>query len=249
MNGGLSNFHADVIQPWGGVRDLRVDGLTGSSNYQGLFLAPDLGPIGQVELQDVNLSQIPGPYDGGGHMLWFTSGVSSCTSYPLSLSNIYVAPRVGRSLGTSVWPQVGSTLPCPGVAGSNGSVSWHQGLSVSGDVNVGPPASGDFVPAGVPGLSYSSPGYGDGSAPPQLPPPTTPSGGTTPPPDASAPAPPPALAPAAPAAPAPAAPVERKVVSRHRVAHKKKHHAKPKHKKHKKKRHHRKSKRKSRKHR
>jgi hypothetical protein len=243
MSGGLSTFHADVIQPWGGVRDLRVDGLTGSSNYQGLFLAQDLGPIGRVELQHVNLSQTPGPYDGGGHMLWITSGASTCTSYPLSLSNVYIAPRAGRSLGTSVWPQIGSSLACPGVGSLDGSVSWPA-LSVSGGVNVGAPAGGDYVPDGLAGLAYSTPGYSDGAAPPESPAPTAPSGGTQspspqPPPDASAPAQPPAaLGPAAPTAPA-----ERKVVHSHPVVHKK-HQAKPKRKK---KRHH--HKRKSHKHR
>jgi hypothetical protein len=168
LNGGQSTFHADVIQPWGGVRDLRVDGLTGSSNYQGLFLAQDLGPIGSVSLQHVNLFQTPGPYDGGGHMLWITSGISTCTSYPLSLSQVYIQPRAGRSLFTSVWPQLSSSLACPGIS-ADGGLSWPS-LGVSGGVAAGMPAAGDFVPAGVAGIDYASPGYRDGTVPPSSPP-------------------------------------------------------------------------------
>jgi hypothetical protein len=239
INGGLSTFHADVIQPWGGVKDLRVDGLTGTSNYQGLFLAQDLGPIGSVELQRINLSPTPGPYDGGGHMLWITSGVSSCASYPLSLSNVYIQPRVGRSLGTSVWPQLGSSLACTGST-AGGEMSWSA-LGVNGGVSEGTPLSGDFVPDRVAGLSYASPGYGSGAvAPPESPlAPTagTPVGGAS----APAAAPPPnaalsgstagcagcTLPRAATASPAP----HKASKTPRRKAHHKKHHKRHRHKK------------------
>lgn len=244
MSGGLSTFHADVIQPWGGVKDLRIDRLTGSSNYQGLYLAQDLGRIGRVELSNINLSQTAGPYDGGGHMLWITSGVSSCTSYPLTLSNVYIQPRVGRSLNTSVWPQVGSSLACPAVP-IIGGITW-LGLGVSGGVSSGVPAGGDYVPSNLPGLAYVSRGYGGDS-------PSSGSGsGDAPvastPPDASDPAPP-QPAPVTAAAPAtsspsaaPSAPAARRTAPAHRVLHKK-HKAKKKKAHHHKKRHHKKRKR------
>jgi hypothetical protein len=166
LMGGYTGFHSDVIQPWGGVRDLRVDGLTGSSNYQGLTLPRDLGDIGSATLQRVNLSQTAGPYDGGGHMLWLTTGISTCNSYPVSLANFYIQPRVGRSLGTSVWPQVGASLPCPGTVLLGGSIGWSS-LPVTGQVQLGPPPGGDYVPAGQAGLGYTSPGYATDAAAPR----------------------------------------------------------------------------------
>jgi hypothetical protein len=192
LMGGYTGFHSDVIQPWGGVRELRVDGLTGSSNYQGLTLARDLGDIGSGTLQRVNLSQTDGPYDGGGHMLWLTTGLSTCNSYPVSLASFYIQPRAGRSLGTSVWPpQVGSSLLCPALSFLGGSAGWSS-LPVSGQVDLGPPPGGDFVPAGRAGLDYTSPGYGvDAVAPadPVVPAdPVAPAAPATPPAPAVAPA-------------------------------------------------------------
>jgi hypothetical protein len=35
--------HPDIIQLWGGKKELRIDGLTGKSNYQGIFLNEDRG--------------------------------------------------------------------------------------------------------------------------------------------------------------------------------------------------------------
>ena len=77
LRGGESTWHADLIQPWGGVKELRVDRLTGSSTYQGLHIAPDLKPIGGSTLSRVNLSSAEGPLDRGGYMLWMTRGSDS----------------------------------------------------------------------------------------------------------------------------------------------------------------------------
>jgi hypothetical protein len=35
--------HPDILQLWGGKRELRIDGLSGQSNYQGIFLNEDRG--------------------------------------------------------------------------------------------------------------------------------------------------------------------------------------------------------------
>jgi hypothetical protein len=39
--GYTSRSHPDIVQLWGSKRELRIDGLTGRSNYQGLFLNED----------------------------------------------------------------------------------------------------------------------------------------------------------------------------------------------------------------
>ena len=157
VRGRYSAFHADIVQAWGGAADLRIDHLTGSSNYQGLALQQDLGPIGSAELSDIDLTATTeAPIDRGGHMLWLTKGVSSCVSYPVTLSSVFVQPRPGTALGRSVWPANNSGLGCD--ESGETLASWPA-LPVSGGVREGSPPSGSFVPLGMVGLRYRSPGY------------------------------------------------------------------------------------------
>lgn len=157
LRGGLHGFHADVVQPWGGVANLRIDRLTGSSNYQGLSLQQDLGPIGTAQLFEVDLTATAEePVDGGGHMLWLTSGTSSCSSYPVTLEQVFVEPRPGRRLVDSVWPSANSGLPCAEVGVA--TASWPD-LMATGTVQAGTPPGREFVPEGIAGGAYVSPGY------------------------------------------------------------------------------------------
>jgi hypothetical protein len=157
LRGSKDTVHADVIQPWGGVRELRVDRLTGSSTYQGLQIPIDLRPIGSANLSSIDLTALPGlESDGGGHMLWLTKN-QSCLSYPVTLANVWVTPRSNRQLDTSVWPQGRGNRNCS-AAVSGSSASW-PGLPVQGTVQRGTPKGGQFVPWGLAGVAYKSPGY------------------------------------------------------------------------------------------
>ena len=141
IRGGERSWHGDVVQPWGGVKALRMDHFTGSSNYQGLFLDPSAGPIGSVQLSSVNLvATTTAPLDGGGVMLWLNTDASVCSKYPVTLENAWVAPRPGVSLAGTVWPSL-LTLAgaCP---------------KVTGPLHVGIPPSGSYVPAGAAGIGY-----------------------------------------------------------------------------------------------
>jgi hypothetical protein len=156
VRGREMGFHGDVIQPWGGVKDLRIDYLTGTSNYQGLSIQQDLGPIGSAKISHADLVATTEPtVERGGHMLWLTKG-GVCNGYPLALSEVFVKPRRTKTLGGSVWPQSDSSLPCK--ASVTTFATW-PGLPVSGAVQSGVPSGGNFVPSGVAGLSYQSPGY------------------------------------------------------------------------------------------
>jgi hypothetical protein len=146
IHGGLGSFHADVVQPWGGVHELRIDRLTGTSNYQGLMLADTSGAIGSAQLSRIDLTATTEPaVDYGGHMILLrTSGDSSaCATYPVDMQDVHVIPRPGRTLVNSVYP-AGVAGACPGMTGA---------------VTAGPPAGGSWVPAGVAGVGYVSPGY------------------------------------------------------------------------------------------
>lgn len=155
LPGAAEEWHADVIQPWGGVKELRVDKLTGSSRYQGFFLPQDLGDIGAVTIKRTNLTALPEwyPGSGGGYMLWLSG-----TGEPFyDLSDFYVQPREGTPLGLSIWPNVNDPV-YPAVI-EDGFAQWPTLPRVTGGVHDGPPPGGDFVPDGVAGLNYVSPGY------------------------------------------------------------------------------------------
>jgi hypothetical protein len=165
--GFYDQFHADVIQTFGGVKDLRVDKLTGYSGYQGLQIDYDAGPTGSAEISRVNLvstgTQIwSDPKQGinhnnGGTLIWLTPMDNCKANYPITFQDVYVQPRAVRNLGMSVWPPTNDAV-CPSVVNADGSVSFPH-LPVTGVVKNGAPPSGDYVPSGVAGVNYVSPGY------------------------------------------------------------------------------------------
>ncbi len=163
--------HADVVQTWGGVHDLRIDHLTGDGDYQGLTIDPDLGPVGSAEIENVDLTLVPRPAAlapmtvGGGYMIWLTRGVGTCTAPgAVTFKNVYVNDEdTGRvAPSNTLWPpSVRSGLPCAGAL--SGSQETWPSLPVTGSVSLAAPPNGPFVPAGVAGDSYASPGYVPGA--------------------------------------------------------------------------------------
>ena len=152
--GTFATNHSDVVQPWGGVAKLRIDHMTADSNYQGIFTRPDQGAIGSVELQNVDLAfNNAKATSAGGYLLWMTT---DCAMAPTTLSNVYITPRLGTSLGSAVWPAT-NDASCPSKLSSN-TVTFPK-LPVTGGVIGGAPPAGPFVPAGKAGIAYVSPGY------------------------------------------------------------------------------------------
>jgi hypothetical protein len=158
LRGGFDGFHADVVQPWGGVAVLRINRLTASSNYQGLMIPIDRGPIGRAVLSSIDLRGLTEGADAGGHLLWLTSGDRSCNAYPVQLRNVYVEPRRGMSFGASLWPERKRPRECRART-RHGVASWPALPSVQGKVFAGDPDGGAYVPVGVAGVGYASPGY------------------------------------------------------------------------------------------
>lgn len=147
IQGRQSGIHGDVIQPWGGVRDLRIDQLTASSTFQGLFCPVDRGPIGRVVVKRTDITALPELEPGGGYLWWMG------TEPGFIFSEFYVQPRQGRVLGNSVWPDTGhATHP---VSVVNGLATWPTMSNVTGGIRGGRPPGGDFCPAGVPGIGYT----------------------------------------------------------------------------------------------
>lgn len=153
----FSDGHPDLIQVWGSVGELRIDKLTGSSDYQGLFLKADYnGPIGRVDVSRVNIHGNP----TARYLFWMTDNGGA---YPaVSLRDAYLEPAPGRSLGKTVWPDVGDRTNPATVQFDSGvgtSVASWPTLPVNGYISQGSPPNGDFVAAGAVGRSYRSPGY------------------------------------------------------------------------------------------
>lgn len=142
LRGTFDGFHGDIVQPFGGVKRLVVNGLTGRSNYQGFYLQETRGPIGAVVLRNVNLSYDDNPEDLITYLLW----LDGCATYPVTLRNVYIEPRDGQAVVShAVRPSDDRPKSC--LATNDGfEVMWPRIPAIDGVVISGAPPIGDFVP-------------------------------------------------------------------------------------------------------
>jgi hypothetical protein len=144
LYGSYSGNHADVIQTWAGPSVLRVDRLTATTTYQGFFLLPNqMFPLSEgghrptlFDFRRINLFGT----DASAYMLWRDDG----NLWPVSNRYVWVRPAASKAghPDSYLWPKPIAT----------GDTTWD-------DVNEGLPPYGDFVPVGVAGRGYVSPGY------------------------------------------------------------------------------------------
>ncbi|HET6868609.1 MAG TPA: hypothetical protein VFH80_22040 [Solirubrobacteraceae bacterium] len=150
--GSLNTNHAELIQTWAGPSRLMIDGLTGSTTYQGLFLEPnqfDNGPPPTVfDLRNVDIDDSQGAY-----ALWLGSVNGSPSSdesgaiLSWNVQDVYVVPNPARTWpGWWLWPQP-----------STGDPTWDS-------VIAGAPPGGDYVRASAGGAT----GVDEGVSPPAL---------------------------------------------------------------------------------
>lgn len=163
VNGSRGGVHADIFQPQGPIGDLRVDRLTGRSDYQGLFIPPQ-APMSSAELHRVDLAYTHPDGSAVTYLLWLLDECSTDVPCPVTLDDVWVTPRAGQHLGQAVWPHpaaVDGDGARIGVRSSDGwrTAYWTPRLPVTGRVQAGSPPDGDFTPAGSVGLGYVSPGY------------------------------------------------------------------------------------------
>jgi hypothetical protein len=148
---GSKNHHPDVIQTWGSVGEIRIDGLTGISAYQGLFFKADFnGRHGDIDIRRTNLRGLT----GGAYLFWLSDKGGGWPT--VSLGDVWVEPAPGRALGKAVWPDSGGGSLAPRIDGDR--ATWSN-VPVSGAIRAGSPSGGDFVPEGSVGIGYVSPGY------------------------------------------------------------------------------------------
>ena len=143
--GSATTNHAELIQTWSGPARLLIDGLSGATTYQGLFLLPNqfnysTGPAPTVfDFRNVNIDDTQGAYAlwlGDVHGAPSTDQAAGIATW--NLWHVYVNPNPARSwTGWWLWPKP-----------SSGDPTWSK-------VSAGVPAGGSYVtatPTGATGI-------------------------------------------------------------------------------------------------
>ncbi|MCZ2804763.1 hypothetical protein O2W18_06615 [Modestobacter sp. VKM Ac-2983] len=151
LDGLQSTNHADAIQTWLGLKELRVDEFTAESDYQGIkFALTNTHVMDKVTIRDTNLTATG---TGARYLYWMDPD----DLFPIELVNVWVDPYGTQTLGKTVWP--GNTNLTNAAVISGGTACWPTMEKVAGCISEGQPPAGDFVPAGLAGAGYVSPGY------------------------------------------------------------------------------------------
>jgi len=171
LSGDFQGHHADVAQIGAGVGELRIDRLTGTTDYQGLFLKieePLRGKkrFGDMRFSRINLAAIPGSFNQA--LLYLTTPdfymegdvyLDQVYLKPLPTYAVnYIVPRV-TSCGLE---QMRSKKCDPHFAWKEGeTITWPFFEKVHGSIVEGAPAE-DFVPEGSVGVGYMPVGVDEG---------------------------------------------------------------------------------------
>lgn len=149
--------HPDCVQPIG-VKALRIDRFTCSSDAQAFFLDNGSAPLGSVDIRRANVWGTVNNYPYLFHR------VQREKTYPAKLTDFWVRPQPRDSLFNSV----SNVLIVGGVyqgkykasvSADGTTASWPDDPTLTGVARLGLPVAGDFVPAASVGLNYVSPGY------------------------------------------------------------------------------------------
>lgn len=192
--------HPDVIQTWGGQKELRIDGLTAASAYQGLYLSEATSLVrGPMWLRRVNLTAYEHPGDDGsryaGHRMLTLVGDRAGTLH-LDPGTVWVAHHAnsGWNLartnpapdtafwrvrywngaryvdeappGDAVFTDALGNQPARTATDTLGTYAEYDSGQIrawtpdtTARVYAGTPTTGDYVPTGTAGTTYTSPGY------------------------------------------------------------------------------------------
>jgi hypothetical protein len=158
----FTDNHPDVVQTWGSFKELRIDKLTGSSDYQGIFMKEDFNsPRGAATIKRSNITGDP----TARQLFW---SQPSAGSEQIVLDDVWITPSPDYpwGFGATIWPDDDGTLPDRATISQDESdrnyATWTDPAmepAISGRVTEGPPPGGDFVLNSAVGLAYVSPGY------------------------------------------------------------------------------------------
>lgn len=157
----FSDNHPDFVQPYGNVAELRIDRLTGTTDYQGFFLhASYNGPANTITLRRVNLIG----EETSAYLLWLDTEPDAG---PVTLDHVWIDVPPSRSDGIAraVWPDANADDPQRAQIRLDGNGRLYASYAetmlppVDGRVTAGQPPDGDFVTPGEVGVNYTTPGY------------------------------------------------------------------------------------------
>ena len=153
---GPSAYHTDVTQEFGGIKSLKIDHMTGSGDFQGQMFKQETGTtFGPSDFRHVNYRA------ASPEVQYMINLVEGYATQPVTLSDVWNQPDpsfVGGDFCRAQTPS--ASAYCGTDAAGNRYVTWSgTPIVVTGRVTQGPPPGGDFVPAGVAGIGYVSPGY------------------------------------------------------------------------------------------
>ncbi|HEY1591791.1 MAG TPA: hypothetical protein VGF81_08355 [Solirubrobacteraceae bacterium] len=145
--GSYTTNHAELIQTWAGPDRLLIDGLTGSTNYQGLYMLPNQFYTGpeptQWDLRNIDIDN-----SQGGYAMW----VSDTQPFPLNVQNVWITPNPTKTWrGWWLW-------------GFGGQDSNTPGQGTWANVNAGAPPGGSYVRA----TPYGAAGVQENTSPAAL---------------------------------------------------------------------------------
>ncbi|MCL1910005.1 MAG: formylglycine-generating enzyme family protein, partial [Kiritimatiellaeota bacterium] len=143
--GGMNANHSDLLQTWAGPAELRVDGLTGFTTYQGMFLLPNQHFALDVDgfrpkkwvFKNINI-------EGTEESAYILTAPGKAEQWPMEIDNVWVQPKKDKRGNPDLY-----LSPKPK---ADNDPFWAA-------VKEGAPPDGDFVPAGLAGRGYVSPGY------------------------------------------------------------------------------------------
>jgi hypothetical protein len=142
IKGTQNGVHGDLVQRYGQLGDVKMYNVSGSTNYQGLFLNPHPGyEIRSVELENIDIVKNPGGDARTWTYYFYSPGHNE--AYPVKLKNVYSSD--------------GNVFPPPGYregAEISGNKITFPNDAFSGHMTLGRPAGGDFAKPGDVGLGY-----------------------------------------------------------------------------------------------
>ena len=174
--------HSDWFQSWGGVKEVYIDGWSGTTPYVALGIHPEYDTF--TDLVDVRRVSVKGLPESRYH-LWMTkeNGVIRLTDVYLDIPPERFERFGSQALAKSVWPDKDAAPPNNATlhvdeATGREYVDWLTSVSpkIEGRAWRGLPDGGHFVDPAKVGIGYVSPGYVGDSEPPPPPPPPSQSG-------------------------------------------------------------------------
>jgi hypothetical protein len=153
---GYTDNHPDCVQPLG-VRHLRIDRFTCSTDAQAFYFDNGDGALASVDIRRANVWGTVNTYPYLFHR------VQRDQTYPVVVSDFWVRAQPGDTLANSVSNVLlkGGVYEgkYPASVSRGMTASWPEDPTLTGTIRSGVPAAGDFVPAASVGLGYVSPGY------------------------------------------------------------------------------------------